>query len=157
MVNPLSSEAQTGGDIGLVEVRKLFENLRKAQTVGEKVQDICDSDAHAPDTGAAATLFGIDGNTLGDLGHRQHLPLTSIPDGRPASSGGFDLLRDPRDPFILALDPFLRRATAKRLPECADFAPPPAPAPHFRDRSGISTGREATEEIGAQSPTRERG
>lgn len=60
MIETTACKTKTGHYILKLQVRKIFEDLLWRQTVCQKIQDISDPNAHAADTRAAATLFGID-------------------------------------------------------------------------------------------------
>jgi hypothetical protein len=50
-------------DVLRLQVRKIGQDLGGTDTLGEHLEDICDPDAHAPDTGATATLPRVGGDS----------------------------------------------------------------------------------------------
>lgn len=55
---------QAGFYVLRLKVRKLLEHLLLAQPVRQQVEDIDNTDAHAPDAGSPAALFRVNRYTI---------------------------------------------------------------------------------------------
>src|SRR5262249_50287426 len=69
MIEPLASKPQTGVNILQFEVWQFFKHLLCGQAVGEQIEHIRHTDAHASDTWTSPTLLGVNGDTFRQLGH----------------------------------------------------------------------------------------
>ncbi len=64
MVGPGSGVLEAGGDVRVLQIGEVFENVGPGRAGGEKVEDVLHADAHAPDAGPPTALGGVVGDPL---------------------------------------------------------------------------------------------
>ena len=69
MVEPPAGVAQAGSNIFTLQIGKLPKDLFVGQSGRQQVQDIDDTNPHAANARASATLLGIDSDALVESGH----------------------------------------------------------------------------------------
>jgi hypothetical protein len=71
-----------GGNVSGFKQRKIGKDLLTAGASGEQIENVPDADAKTPQTRPAATLGGINGNSMGfahvGLGASQPVPLITL-------------------------------------------------------------------------------
>ena len=69
MVEPSGGELERGPQVFAFEIGHLGEDLVGGETGREELEDVSHPNAHAPNARSPAALLGIDGDTVGKLGH----------------------------------------------------------------------------------------
>lgn len=64
MIDATAYKAQAGLNVFRLEIGKFLNDLSRGQSIGKQIQNVADSNSHAPNAGAAATLIGINGNSF---------------------------------------------------------------------------------------------
>ena len=64
MIETPTRESEACAHVGQLEVRKLLDDLTRAQSRGEQIEHVDDPDAHAADAGAATTLVRVHRDAL---------------------------------------------------------------------------------------------
>jgi hypothetical protein len=64
VIEPTGSEAQARRNVLWLKIRKLENDLIRAQTCGKQLQNVDDSDTHSADARPPAALIRIHGNPL---------------------------------------------------------------------------------------------
>ena len=78
VVNAAAGEREARFEVVGLEVRHLVENLCGVEAIGEKVEHVADSDAHAADTRAPATLFRVERDAIEKPDHEPRLRGTLL-------------------------------------------------------------------------------
>lgn len=73
MANATASEREARSQVFRLQVGHLVENLRGIQSRREKVKDVADANAHAPDTRTTATLPRVERNAIEQRRHERRL------------------------------------------------------------------------------------
>lgn len=70
---PVGGKREASADILFDEIREVVEDFPDGHAGSEIVEDIVNGDPHAPDTGLAAALAGLDGNAAVIVRHCRRL------------------------------------------------------------------------------------
>jgi len=66
-------KAQTGSQVLGFKIRHFFEDLVNRKPGCEEIENVADANAHTANAWPAATLFGIDRDSIGKLIHRSSI------------------------------------------------------------------------------------
>jgi len=91
-------EAQAGPKVFDFKIRHFFENLSSGETRREEIEYVTDPNAHPTNAWPAATLLGINRNSLGKLIHGASISAEKVDE--PAKDTVIEDLADQSQVFI---------------------------------------------------------